>query len=341
MDEYSGLKSLYVPGYRLNESQPIPLSMGELYQFARTAKEGVNAGVTPLAQTLFPGKVLHEGRADAGTNEFNLNNPTARAVYYDVLNRIVEDPIIENANRAAQYPAAVEDKDAVAKRLKIPFERAWNGTKTAFTGRTGTQHAERAATHEAAVKDPRNAAYLDYINRAQTGQTTGRENLAAMFGSHNRKLFSVFNDPVAEQQNINKYLGKAQFDIPENEVNAFLKNPENLAMAYADRAGIEFPKKPADWEIPKYKRDSTGQSTFMKGSPTYQERLNQYNDFRELKEFEARYPQAKAYLDQRMGKTPDGLKQQNAFMTWLLDHQILVRDKSNDPDSLLQKMKRK
>lgn len=341
MDEYSGLKSLYVPGYRLNETQPIPLPMGELYQFSRAANEGVNAGVSPLAKTLFPGKVLHEGRADAGTNEANLNNRNARAVYYDVMNRLVDDPIIENQNRAALYPAAVEDKLDVAKRTGMPFERAWNGTKTAVTGRTGAQHAQRAAVHEAAVSDPRNKPYLDYISRAQTGQTTARENLAAMYGSHNRGLFSVFNNPAQEQRNINKYLGQDQFNIPENEVNVFLKHPENLAMAYADRAGIEFPKKPADWEIPQYKTDKDGRRTMVKGSPTYQERLNQYNDYKELKDFEARYPQAKAYLDQRMGKTPDGLKAQNAFTTWLLDHQILVRDKSNEPDALLQKLRRK
>jgi len=342
MDEYSGLNSLYVPGYRLNESQPTPLPMGELYQFARAAKEGVNAGVSPLAQTLFPGKVLHEGRADAGTNEANLNNRNARAVYYDVMNRLIDDPIIENHNRAALYPAAVEDKLDVAKRKGITFERAYNGTGVSnVTGRSGQQHSDRAVKHEAAVSDPRNVEYLDYITRAQTGKTTSRENLAAMYGSHNRGLFSVFNNPANEQQNINKYLGKSQFDIPENEVNVFLKHPENLALAYADRSGIEFPKKPADWEKPQYKVDKDGRRSMIKGSPTYDERLNQFNDYKELKDFEARYPQAKAYLDQRMGKTLDGLKQQNAFMTWLLDHQILVRDKSSDPDSLLQKMKRK
>lgn len=328
MDEYSGLKSLYVPGYRLNESQPTPLPMGELYQFARAAHEGVNAGVSPLAKTLFPGKVLHEGRADAGTNEANLDNRNARAVYYDVNNRLLEDPIISDYTRASLYPAAVEDKLAISKRTGIPFERVWNGTgRSELSGRTGAQHAQRAAVHESAVKDPRNTAYLDYITRAQTGQTTARENLAAMYGTNNRGLLSVFNNPAEEQKTINKYLGKAQFDIPENEVNAFLKHPANLAMAYVDRSGIEFPKKPADWEKPQYKDTKDGR-IMVKGSPTYQERMNQYNDFKELKDFEARYPQAKAYLDQRMGKTPEGLKQQNAFMTWLLDHQILVRDKS-------------
>lgn len=341
MDEYSGLKSLYVPGYRLNETQPLPLPMGELYQFARAAHEGVNAGVSPLAKTLFPGKVLHEGRADAGTNEANLDNKNARAVYYDVNGRLLEDPIVSDYNRASLYPAAMEDKIDVARRKGISLERAWNGTGTAVTGRTGTQHAERAAKHEAAVSDPRNIPYLDYITRAQTGNTTARENLAAMYGTNNRGLMSVFNDPVAEQRNINKYLGNAQFDIPENEVNAFLKHPANLALAYADRAGIEFPKQPADWEFPKYKRDKDGRRALVKGSPTYQERMNQYNDYKELKDFEARHPQAKEYLDQRMGKSPEGLKQQNAFVTWLLDHNVLVRDKSSDPDSLLQKLKRK
>jgi hypothetical protein len=342
MDEYSGLKSLYVPGYRLNESQPIPLPMGELYQFSRAAQEGVNAGVSPLAKTLFPGKVLHEGRADAGTNEANLNNKNARAVYYDVGGRLMEDPIVSEYNRASLYPAAVEDKLDVSKRTGIPFERVWNGTgKSAATGRTGSQHAQRAAVHEAAVEDPRNIPYLDYITRAQQGKTTARENLAAMYGTNNRGLLSVFNNPRAEQENINKYLGKGQFDIPEGEVNAFLKHPSNLAMAYADRSGIEFPKKPADWERPVWKEDKKGQRTLVKGSPTYQERMNQYSDYKELKDFEARYPQAKAYLDQRMGKSPEGLKQQNAFMTWLLDHEILVRDKSDHPDSLMQKMMRK
>lgn len=343
MDENSGLRSLYVPGYRFNETQPMPLPMGELYQFARAAKEGVNAGVSPLAQTLFPGKVLHEGRTDAGTNEANLENPKAKAVYFDVVDKLNRDPLINDAYRAALYPAAVEDKLDVAKRKGIPFERAWNGTGVATaTGRSGKQHAERAAMHEAAISDPRNQQYLDYISRVQKGQTTARENLATMYSSDNRsKLLEVFGNPAEEKRNINKFLGEAQFDIPEREVFAFLQHPENLAMAYADRAGIEFPKKPAKWEIPTYKPDKFGRPVLVSGSPTYHDRLNQYNDYRELKDFEARYPKAKEYLDQRMGKTPDGLKAQNAFMTWLLDHQLLVRDKSNEPDSLLQKLRRK
>lgn len=340
MDEYGGLNSLYVPGYRLNENQATPLPIGELYQFSRAAQEGVNAGVSPLAKTLFPGKVLHEGRADAGTNEANLNNRNARAVYHDVTNRLLNDPIISEVNRASLYPAAVEDKLDVAKRTGIPFERAWNGTKTAVTGRTGAQHAARAAEHEAALKDPRNAAYLDYISRAQSGQTTGRENLAAMYSTNNRPLLSVFADRGQEQHNINRILGTDQEKIPENEVNVFLKDPRNLALAYADRSGIKFPEKPKDWERPVWKEDKKGQRTMVKGSPTYQERLNQANDYQELKDFEQRYPQAKAYLDQRMGVTPEDKDKQNRMLTWALDRGFIRRASTPEPEAI-QKLRRK
>lgn len=328
MADFQGLNSLYIPGYRLNESQATPFNAGELYSHVRAAQAGVDAGASPLAKTLFPGKVLHEGRSDAGTNEYDTNNAAHNRLYSRTMDNLMDDPLLDTAmiNRAAMYPPAMQRAVEIHNKKGLPIEQVYNGTGVAPTGRTGAQHATRAAAHEAALQDPRNAPYLDYLDRAQKGKLTNNEKLAVLYTGRNRQFLSQFNYPYEEQKNINTYLGKHQFDIPENEVNAFLKQPENLAMAYLDRSGITFPDKPKDWERPVYKQDKQGRNVLIKGSPTYQERLNQYNDYKELKAFEERYPMAKAYLDQRMGKS-DTLEKQNSLVTWLINKGVLVRDK--------------
>lgn len=329
MADFQGLNSLYIPGYRLNETQPTPFLAAELYGHARAADEGVKAGGSPLAKTLFPGKVLHEGRSDAGTNEYDTNKPAYNRMYSQTMDNLMGDPLLESdmINRAAKYTPAMQRAIDINTKTGVPIERTFNGYGTAVTGRTGAQHAARAAEHEAALKDPRNAPYIDYLDRAQRGKLTNNEKLAVLYTGRNRPFLSQFNYRNEEQKNINRIMGQEQANIPENEINAFLKDPNYLAMAYVDRSGIKFPDKPHDWERPVYKQDKEGRNVMVKGSPTYQERLNQYNDFKELKAFEERYPQAKAYLDQRMGKTPEEPAKQNRFIAWALDHNILVRPK--------------
>jgi hypothetical protein len=139
-------------------------------------------------------KVLIEGRGDAGVNEYNYKNPQADALFKQVEQLITSPEFSNNARDAAMYPAAALDKTAVAKRLGIPIERAWNGTgRSAATGKTGQDHANKtdAATKANVALDPRNAAILDYVTRGLNNQLTQQEHLAARLPTLERKKLTT------------------------------------------------------------------------------------------------------------------------------------------------------
>jgi hypothetical protein len=174
MAEKNPILSRTIKAYRNNETLPTKLDRETVIKIAQAAQAGSEVGMPSIGKEQLGNKILLEGRADAGTNEFNRNNKAATKLFKELLDRGIDQ-------QAAMYPAAVLDKVQVANRLGIPFEQAWNGTgRSAMTNRTGAQHAARAEEHKNADKDPRNAQFMDLINRAFKGKLTSQENLMAM-----------------------------------------------------------------------------------------------------------------------------------------------------------------
>lgn len=150
---------------------------GTAYDISTAIQAALTAGMPQVGATQLVNKMLNEGRTSAGTNEYNTANKDAAKLYGTLRNQ-------GYSKMAATYAAAVLDKSQVAERLGIPFERAWNGTgRSKDTGRTGQQHAVRAATTEYAASNPKNAAFTDYINRAISGKLTPAEHLTQLLPS--------------------------------------------------------------------------------------------------------------------------------------------------------------
>lgn len=156
------------------ETLPIKLDRAQLIDIASGMQQAVKEGMPKIGLDNLPKKVLLEGRADAGTNEYNNQNKAAEALY----KKLTEAGAPEIS---AKYAAAVLDKSQVASRLGIPFEQAWNGTGTsAMTGRTGAQHSDRATKFGSPELDPKNSELLDTIRRAAAGNLTPQENIVRM-----------------------------------------------------------------------------------------------------------------------------------------------------------------
>lgn len=165
------------------QNLPTAIDTRELYWTLMGAEAGKAAGAPAWSAdpiTLLT-KVLIEGRGDAGVNEYNVNNKRADALYNTVNSQLSSPAMGAMASNAAMYPAAALDKTELAARRNIPVERAWNGTgKSAATGKTGQQHADKtaAAMNIGLATVPQNAAILDYVARGLTGKLLPQEHLA-------------------------------------------------------------------------------------------------------------------------------------------------------------------
>ena len=168
------------------EHQPKNIIPSELYWLLQGAVESNKRNDYKFTPEALLTKILIEGRADAGTNSFDSNNEKSWNMY-DAVNEAVgvndlTIPLSVQAELAGTFAAAVRDKAEVAKRLNIPFERAWNGTGvSARTGKSGQQHSDRydQAVRLKSATHPKNAPVLDYITRALAGNLTPQEHLAA------------------------------------------------------------------------------------------------------------------------------------------------------------------
>lgn len=162
-----------IQGYRAGETLPISFERSRVLDMANGIRIALDQGMPVEGRDLYTKKILLEGRWDAGTNEFNYNNPRAKALY--------EKTLAAGASpRAATYAAAVLDKLEVAKRLNIPFELAWNGTgrvvdKKGVAQADGQRHTERAKLFENVTKDPRNADLVETVNRVTSSGPTDQE----------------------------------------------------------------------------------------------------------------------------------------------------------------------
>lgn len=281
------LASVYAQGYRKGETLPIHMSLADLYSMAKVAQAGRNNGMPAWGQTNLLDKMLLEGRADAGYNEYNRNNRRAVALEGDAWKEASQSPLYLN-QRISGYPAAVLDKDETARRLHIPIERAWNGTgRNAETGRTGAQHAQRAKQMGGAQDDPRNADLKDFMERAAKDQLTPKEKLGVMAG--NNQLNELFH----EQDNgayVRKYMRDkgVEFD-PYTQLR--LSSSDLLKTAYLREQGVASPKQPYSWEMNKARAGT--------GSPTYLSRRDDADRVTELNMLE-RDPKVRAFIQDRL-----------------------------------------
>ena len=142
-----------------------------VYKIARVIGPAMELGMPQVTAEQLVNKMLVEGRGDAGTNQYNYNNPKAKKLYETLAGRGYDD-------KSATFAAAVLDTDQRAKRLNKTFEEVWNGLGTSsYTKRTGAQHSQRYEEHKGAATAPKNAEFLDYVKRAISGNLTPAENL--------------------------------------------------------------------------------------------------------------------------------------------------------------------
>ena len=202
------------------EHRPKYLNMREVYWTLQGAKESNNRNEHKLDPVTLLTKFLVEGRSDAGTNAFDVNNKKSWDMYKAV-NEAVGGSGLPNNMRmiseiAGVFAAAVRDKQEVAKRLNTTFERAWNGTKvSAATGKSGQQHSDRfdKALQLGAATNPKNAAMLDYVTRALTGNLTPQEHLAARISDLEKE--NLTTGGISPMRAISAMLGKTPGSGPQ------------------------------------------------------------------------------------------------------------------------------
>lgn len=173
-----------IKAYRKNETLPTKFDKTELVRLLNAVSIAAKSGEFPEVGVKTLGdKVLLEGRADAGANEFNVRNQQARDMYDFIATKLpasLADPT---------YAAAVVDKAQVAKRLNIPFELAWNGTgKTAVAN--GARHTARAVQMQGAIDDPKNVELKDLITRGVEGNLTSQEQALTVPSNILRAIFA-------------------------------------------------------------------------------------------------------------------------------------------------------
>lgn len=124
--------------------------------------------------------ILAEGRDDAGVNTYDTNNKIGNAVFNtlrgtgaDYMFQVSPQQTTEDP---AMYVAASAVNEATAKRLGKPFAEIWNGTgKSAATGRTGAQHADRFQAAKSVASSAKNADIKALIDRVTKQGATQAE----------------------------------------------------------------------------------------------------------------------------------------------------------------------
>lgn len=236
------------------ETLPIKLNRAQLIEIASGLNTAKEFGMPAIGKEKLANKVLLEGRADAGTNEYNYKNRHAKDLYEILLASQVPE-------LSARYAAAVLDKSQAAERLNIPFERAWNGTGIAAeTKRTGQQHADRSKQFGKPELDPKNLELVDTIQRAADGNLTPQERILTM--SNSDKLLQALlniNSPATRRESDGIFYTKEAKDAASLKLEDARKRAtteekkaskllfgvdvlRGLPDAYMESAGVE-PKK--------------------------------------------------------------------------------------------------
>jgi hypothetical protein len=151
------------------ETLPTKMSVAKLITTGQAAGAGLKLGMPKAGLDSLPGRVITEGRPDAGANEYDYNYPG---------NKKLLDAMHEMGlyGADAYYPIAYMDKARQAAQQGISVDHAYNGTgKNRETGKTGKDYEARMAATIAAPNDPKNAPLVDLIKRAATGKLTEAE----------------------------------------------------------------------------------------------------------------------------------------------------------------------
>ena len=149
-----------VKGYRAGESLPHTFNAAEILDLINARTHAKSLGL-PVESALDIGKrILVEGRSDAGTNSYDWNNKAASAAHKAMR-------LGGHGDTAATFVAAQVEKSAVASRLGISFDEAWNGTGRSHVGKTGKDYEKRSQEFEKVKTDPRNKEFFDLIANAE------------------------------------------------------------------------------------------------------------------------------------------------------------------------------
>lgn len=199
------------------ETQPTSVSMNGAYDIVSILEQAQKAGMPPVSARDLANMIMLEGRGDAGANGYDWRNPRTKAFVKQLADANPGNSI------GPTFAGAVLDKTETAKRLGIPFAKAWNGTgKIPGTNWGGTEYAQRAKEFKgtSALDNPKNAPFMDFLQRAMEGKLTPEEQKRATIqrleetGSHlsgfnfdkSDKLKKKLADEFKDDRNVQKLL---------------------------------------------------------------------------------------------------------------------------------------
>ncbi len=167
-EDYKKNPDAYIVGYRHNENPklkspietvPTYYPVAEVKPFLSAYKIAKNKfGVPDIGADRLAAMALAEGREDFGYNRFDRNNPKVMELYENLKSMGIPD-------RAAGFAAAIKEKSDVAQRLKIPFEKAWNGTGTSKYGKTGDDYVDRVRKNRKALQHKDNSQIREFMRQ--------------------------------------------------------------------------------------------------------------------------------------------------------------------------------
>jgi hypothetical protein len=155
------------------ETMPTRLDRTTIEEYIKAMRAGAPMGIPQLTPDQLARMLLVEGRSDFGFNTLNENNKLAMQKA-TLLNEM------GHGQPAANFAAALFDKQQLADRINKPFQEVWNGSgRSDVTGRTGAQHNQRYNQFGYAVEHPKNAELINFINSAYNYQPPVKQDLGA------------------------------------------------------------------------------------------------------------------------------------------------------------------
>jgi hypothetical protein len=155
------------------ETRPTVLDKTTIEDYTKAMRAGAPIGIPQLTPAQLAQMLLVEGRSDFGFNSLNENNKRAMQKA-ELLQEMGHNRV------AADFAAALYDKEQLAKRINRPLPEVWNGVgRSGMTGRTGAQHNERFNEFGYAVEHPKNAELMDLLNSAYNYREPEKLNLGA------------------------------------------------------------------------------------------------------------------------------------------------------------------
>jgi hypothetical protein len=155
------------------ESMPTYYHTGDMGRFLDTYKTAQRYGAPAIPAEKLAAMALIEGREDFGYNGvYNYNNPRAVQLFEMLVSKGAD-------KQSAGFAASILDKSETAKRLKIPFENAWNGTGTSIWDKTGRDYVGKVKEAEKVLEHPKNKPIYDFIKNKLSAEEEGAPTLAS------------------------------------------------------------------------------------------------------------------------------------------------------------------